>query len=252
MAEPSKTFDPSGVRAVLFDLDGTLLNVDMARFIPEYLARMAEHFADVVSPERFARTMRATISALIAADDGHLNAEMVTEVLEQRLGVAPADGALRLRKFFSDGLNELQPLVEPLPQARELLMSCVERGLQVVIATNPVFPRDVVAARLEWGGIGDLPYALVTTLENSNYCKPHPKYFTQVLAELGLSAVEAVMVGNDTEHDLAARKVGIPAFLVDPWMIERNGDEYSYDWRGDHQALERFLLTLGSPGGQGD
>ena len=195
--------------------------------------------------------MRATISALIAADDGRLNAEAVTEVLERQLGISPAEGAMRFRSFYLNGLSDLQQLVEPLPQAPELLTTCIDRGLRIVIATNPVFPREVVEARLNWGGIDNVDYALVTTLENSHYCKPHSKYFTQVLATLGLTADQAVMVGNDTEHDLAARKVGIPTFLVDPWMIERNGDNYSYDWRGDHRDLKKFLLTIGNMGDGG-
>lgn len=241
-------FDPARVRAVLFDLDGTLLDVDMSRFIPVYLERLAGHFSDLVAPERFARTMRRLISALLEADDGRLNALVVAEVLERRLGIDPLVGAVRFRNFYVQSLAGLQSLVTPLPQAQELLLTCLERGMQVVIATNPVFPREVVAARLEWAGIGALPYALVTSLENSHYCKPHPGYFRQVLAEIGLSAAEVVMVGNDTEHDLAARKVGIPTFLVDPWLIERNGPHYSCDWRGDHTQLGIFLETLGTPG----
>jgi phosphoglycolate phosphatase-like HAD superfamily hydrolase len=38
------------VRGVLFDLDGTLLQVEMREFIPAYIEGLAKHFPDAPDP----------------------------------------------------------------------------------------------------------------------------------------------------------------------------------------------------------
>src|SRR5439155_11925021 len=46
--------------------------------------------------------------------------------------------------------------------------------------------------------------------------KPHPAIFQAALDELGVSAEEAVMVGDSPEDDVeGARAIGMRAFLVD-------------------------------------
>jgi FMN phosphatase YigB (HAD superfamily) len=234
------------VKAVLFDLDGTLLQVEMNAFIPAYIDKLAVHFADVAERRAFTRVVRAATFALIQSDDGETtNEELFHAAIERQLGI---DGRLfgqRLERFYDDGMADLEGLIRPLPLARNILARCFERGLKVVIATNPVFPRAVVEARLRWGGLADFPFELVTTFENSRYCKPNPRYFHDVLDHLGLVPEEVVMVGNDTEHDLGARDAGIATFLVDTWLVDRLDGAYRADIRGGHMDLFRFVGRLG-------
>jgi len=236
------------VEAVLFDLDGTLLQVEMEQFIPAYIGGLAAHFADHADRGAFARTVRGTIHTLLTRPgDGTTNEALFLAALERQCAIPPALFGERLAGYCADGLAELAPLVRPLPLARRILQSCFERGLKVVIATNPVFPRPVIEARLGWGDLADFPFELVTTFENSRYCKPNPAYFDEILSRLGLEGRQAVMVGNDTEHDLAARKAGIPTFLVDTWMVDRLGGNFACDYRGGHLELCRFVTRLGRP-----
>ncbi|GIV81169.1 MAG: hypothetical protein KatS3mg051_0523 [Anaerolineae bacterium] len=85
------------------------------------------------------------------------------------------------------------------------------------IATNPLFPYVAVRHRLAWAGVpvDQVPLTLVTTLDNMHFAKPHPAYYEEILARLGLEAREAIMVGDDWEHDiLPARAAGLNAFWV--------------------------------------
>lgn len=234
------------IKGILFDLDGTLLQVEMREFIPAYVEGLSAHFADVAERRAFAEVVRAATFALIHSDDGDTsNEEMFYAATERHLGIGGALFAERLERFCADGLADLQGLVRPLPVARNILQRCFERGLKVVIATNPVFPSSVVEARLRWSGLASFPFELVTTFENSRYCKPNPRYFEDVLAHLELSPDEVVMVGNDTEHDLAARGAGIATFLVDTWLIDRMDGAFVTDFRGGHLDLFRFVGRLG-------
>ena len=236
-----------GIHAVLFDLDGTLLQVEMSEFIPAYIGGLAGHFADLVKPRRFARTLRAGIHALLAEAGGAgSNEAQLLAIIEAQLGIPAAEFRRRFAAYVADGLANLEPLVRALPLARSILARCFERGLKVAIATNPVFPQPVVDARLAWGGIADFPFDLVTSVENSAYCKPQPGYFLAVADSLGLPPQACLMVGNDTVHDLAACQVGIPTFLVDTWLVDRSDGRFASDYRGSHTDLFRFLGRVGA------
>lgn len=234
------------VKGVLFDLDGTLLQVEMMDFVPAYIEKLALHFADVARYQSFAKVMRGATIALIRGGDGsRTNEEIFHAAMQRQLGIERRLFRQRLQRFYADGLAELSPLIRPLPLARDILRRCFDRGLKVAIATNPVFPRPLVDARLKWGGIADFSYDLVTSVENSRYCKPHPEYFRQVLEHLSLAPEEVVMVGNDTEHDLGSRAAGIPSFLVDTWLVDRLNGDFQTDFRGNHLDLLRFVGGLG-------
>lgn len=234
------------IRGILFDLDGTLLQIEMKTFIPAYVGALAACFADVTERRKFSDTVLATTFALLQPrESGPTNETLFLMALERQLGIAPPLFAERLRRFSGDGLHDLAPHVRPLPMARRILQRCFDRGLKVALATNPVFPRLVTEARLRWGNLHDFPFAHVSSFENSRHCKPDPGYFRDLLADLDLAPEECLMVGNDTEHDLAAARAGILTFLVDTWLVDRLDGAFAADFRGGHPDLFRFAGRLG-------
>jgi FMN phosphatase YigB (HAD superfamily) len=237
----------ASVKGVLFDLDGTLLQVEMREFIPAYIQGLAKHFPDAPDPATFDRAVKDSIRALLASDEGAVNNEQFfLTALGRQLGLDAALCGERVRRYCANGMAGLESLVRPLALARNILARCFERGLRVALATNPVFPRQLVEARLRWAEIADFPFDYVTTFDNSRYCKPHPAYFRDVLSQLGLTPEECIMVGNDTEHDLGARSAGITTFLVDTWLLDRAKGDYVTDFRGGHCDLFQFLGKLGA------
>ena len=91
------------------------------------------------------------------------------------------------------------------------------QGYKVVIATSPVFPLTAIEQRLEWAGVRDFDYALITSYENMHACKPHLPYYQEILSKIGCRAEECLMVGNSFEEDIApATELGIMAF----WVVE--------------------------------
>lgn len=232
-------------RGILFDLDGTLLQVEMRRFIPAYTRGLAACFDDVTDPKRFAAgLLQATLALLKRQDGSQSNESFFLTLLEEQLDIAAGLFNLRLQQYCLEGLPQLAPMVQAHALARDVLERCRQSGLRVVLATNPVFPRAVVEARLDWGGMLDFPFELVTSYENSRFCKPHPGYFADILDFLGLAPEECLMVGNDTEQDLAARQAGVATFLVDTWLEDRCSGVFATDYRGDLADLYRFIDGL--------
>jgi FMN phosphatase YigB (HAD superfamily) len=229
------------IEAVFFDLDGTLLEVEMDSFISAYIKSLAPHFTDVVQHFTFGAALGEAMSALLEGENCYTsNEQLFFAVLKQRLGIDAQFFRERLEHYCADGLAELESLVRPLPLATQILNACRVRGLKVVLATNPIFPRAIVEARLAWGGMADFPFDMVTSIENTRHCKPDLRYFQDLLERFNLSPAATLMVGNDTEHDLAAREVGIQTFLVDTWLVNR-GHGYRPHHRGDHGQLLRFI-----------
>ena len=234
---PGTSINLDQIAAVLFDLDGTLIEVDMERFIPIYLRRLAERLRPHAEPQRTLQTMRGAVMAMLGDTLGDCSLEqLLRDRLAAELQIPWSGYQEALAAFCREELAELRPLVRPHPLARALVESCLARGWQVVLATNPIFPREVIEARLAWGELADLPFRSITSYETSRHCKPHPGFFLDVLATLGLPPRACLMVGNDTSHDLAAGQVGIPTCLLTTWRIDR-GAHFVADWEGSHPAL---------------
>lgn len=214
----------------------------MQLFVPAYLRRLAGRLAGGRDRQRTVQTLHAAVMAMLAGADGErLLEELLREVLDERLQLGWSDYQAALATFCREDLEELRPLVTPHPLARALVQSCLERGWRVVLATNPIFPRAVIDARLAWGGLDDLPFQLVTSYETSRHCKPHPGFFFDLVQELDLEPAACLMIGNDTGHDLAASRLGISTCLLTTWRIDRPDVTWPADWEGDHDALLALL-----------
>ena len=231
------------LEVVLFDLDGTLLRVEMNAFIPRYVEGLAEHCREHAKPKKFIRSMLEAIRALIREPSSgeQTNEQRLYSHLHQQLALPEVVVREAFMQFADNNLASLQELVRPIPLARKIVESCLQRDLPLVLATNPVFPAFMIEARLRWGGLGDVPFLHLTSFENSRYCKPQSGYFQEILDLLQLDPRRCLMVGNDAVQDMAAASVGIETYLVDTWLAERNGSHWPHDHRGDHSALYRFV-----------
>ncbi len=192
----------------------------------------------LANPARATRAMHNAVAAMFANNDVDKTLEKVLlEVLAAELGLAPAEYMASLEQFCANSLDELQPLVRGHAMARDLVDASLARGWQVVLATNPIFPRKVVDARVEWGGLDGGKFHHVAAYETAHFCKPNPNFFVEILAQLNIDGSECIMVGNDPLHDLAAGQVGMQTCLLTPWSISRVGVDFRPDWKGRHSEL---------------
>jgi len=239
----SQSIQNAPIKAILFDLDGTLLRVHMSEFIPKYLQGLASYCVEPEKTEIFIKTLLQSIRDLIhtEGDGSQTNEERICCWMEEKLAVTQGTLKNSLARFKNNGIDELQPLVHTIPLAQQIVKECLPTGLPLVLATNPVFPNFMIQARLEWGGLNEEDFCHLTSYENSCYCKPQAGYFNEIADRIGISPENCLMVGNDTSHDLSAAAVGMQTYLVDTWLVEREGPEWPCEHRGDHADLQRFL-----------
>ena len=208
------------IKAVLLDLDDTLLGNPPDTFTTSYLGALDAFLCEYLdwdgAPEAL---LRATYFLGQSRDPLRTNVDTFYDTLEPLLpveiGRAVFDEALDA--FYAAAYPRLEAITQRRPAARELVEWLVAREYIVVVATSPYFPREAVLQRMAWAGVplDEVPFRLVTTLENMHYTKPHMQYYEEILARIGVQADEAVMVGDDWSNDIVpAWCAGLNTFWI--------------------------------------
>ena len=207
------------LNAVLFDLDDTLLENDMAQFGPVFYELFARRFTPVIEPERLIAALSTTLQAVLQHDDPDITNEERFWREFPTLARLPIEILRQLvDRFYAEDFQQLQYLVRARPEAQQIVRLAKDRGLKIVLATNPMFPLTAILQRLEWANLPASDFTHITTLENSHACKPHARYFTEVLHLIGVEPREALMIGDDWRLDIApAIALGLHTY----WLNKR-------------------------------
>ena len=102
----------------------------------------------------------------------------------------------------------------PTKYAYKVLVHTQSKGLKTVIASNPMLPINVQLMRLKWAGVRDLFFDLITSVENSTFCKPRLEYYSEICKKIDVLPKNCLMVGNDRFNDMIASKIGMKTFLT--------------------------------------
>lgn len=211
------------IKAVLFDLDDTLLGNHMDTFIPSYFQLISQHAEPYLPGNIFLQELMIATQAMMSnLDPAVTNREAFWQMFQQRNGMDPQELEPVFHEFYLGKFEELAGLTQFRPSAAPLVEACMDQQLEVVIATNPMFPKVAVDARLRWAGlpVDTYDFRLVTTYETSHATKPHQAYYQEVLDEIGCAPQHAIMVGDDWERDIVpASDMGLFTY----W-ISQNGD----------------------------
>jgi len=194
------TFAQRPVAAVLFDLDGTLLDTlpDIARALNRALND--EGFAALPLEEVLAGVGRGAAVLVERMTAGRA----VDETTRARI----LDGFFRHYEALHHAADAA---VRPFEGVRECLDRLRERGDRLAVVTNK--RRDLALRSLEDGGVLDA-FELVVGGDTCTERKPHPEPLLHALRTLGVSAQAAVMVGDSSNDVDAARAAGVPVVVV--------------------------------------
>ena len=203
-------------QAVLFDLDGTLLDLSMREFVPHYFRALTAWAARYgVEPAHFTARLQAATAAMMRNQRPETNARVFARHFFPLAGKGEAYWRPIFDAFYREAFPSLRHLSRPRPAARRVVETALAQGYPVALATNPLFPEAAVRQRMVWAGVDDLPFALVTTYETCRASKPAAAYFREVCARLGAPPEACLMVG-DEPMDLAASQVGLATYWVHP------------------------------------
>lgn len=233
--------------AILFDLDGTLLDIDMNYFLPQYFNKMMvlAKTHGIKDVEQMAKQIYKSTDVMIEdINPQTTNEEVFMRDFLSKFSQLNKDKAIEFfNHFYTTGFPELKEHTKTFPGVPEMMANVFDKGLKVVIATNSVFPRSAIEQRLNWAGVGGFDFELITSYEIMHACKPHLAYYEEIANHIGVSPTKCLMVGNDIGEDLTAGQIGMKTFLVEDRLIDK-GIDLKPTWRGNLQSLFKFFDKL--------
>jgi FMN phosphatase YigB (HAD superfamily) len=214
---------PAKIKALLLDLDDTLLINDMRTFEPLYFHALMVHIRKAYDPRSFLDALGEATRAMFHNDGTRgTNAEVFQIVFFSRIKHEPAEVMPFLERFYTEGFESLRRYTAVDPDARILVERAQQEGYQIAIATQPLFPLSAILARLRWADVpaDEFAYDFISSYEVLGACKPHPYFFDTVISHLGRTAQECLMVGDSLEADMPARQYGLKTFWVDRGRVK--------------------------------
>lgn len=230
------------LKAVLFDLDGTLLPMDQDQFVKAYFGRLAKHLAP------FGYEAEALISAIWAGTKSMVkntgevtNEEAFWRTFCEIFGEKARMDEPHFAQFYATEFQKVQSVCGYTPEAAQTVHWIKEQGLRVSLATNPIFPAVATESRVRWAGLQPEEFEDYTTYENSCFCKPNLRYYEKILQKLKLQPEQCLMVGNDVDEDLVAGKLGMDVFLLTDCLINPSGSSIEAYPHGGFAQLRQFM-----------
>ena len=233
------------IKAILFDLDGTLLPMDLDIFLNDYLTRFTLSMAPAGhTPEEFRKAVWAGTAAMVKNDGSRTNEEVFWEAYFTLFGAESIQDRELLEAYYYNDFQNVRKVCGFDPRAAEAIREIKAMGYRTILATNPLFPAIATNSRVRWIGLQPEDFELITTFENSCYAKPNLKYFEEIMEKQGLKPEECVMVGNDVAEDMVARHLGLKVFLMTDCLINKPGADITQFPHGSFPELMEFIRGL--------
>lgn len=233
------------IKAILFDLDGTLLPMDQDIFIKAYFKGLAGKLAPLgYEPNQLIDAIWKGTSAMIQNDGSRLNEDLFWEVFANIYGSKGLEDKIHIDNFYSTDFQRVKNACGYAPESEQLINSLKEKGYRVILATNPIFPKVATYSRIRWCNLSPEDFEIITTYDNCHFCKPNPKYYEEILKNAELTPEECLMVGNDVDEDMVAQSLGMKVFLLTDCIINKHDKDISCYPHGSFDELRSYLESI--------
>lgn len=202
---------------LLFDLDNTLLGSYPKPLRLQFIWRMIQVLGrQWILPHRTLRFLKELRAEVETGNPALTNAERSYSVVKRHFPVVPeSEITTWTHRLIRDVFKGLLPNFFPIPTGERLIQDILKhKKYRVVLATNPVWPLEIVEMRMSRGGLRCQDFEWVTHAENMHYTKRSVLYYQEVLNHLKVSPSDCLMIGDSEVKDGIARQLGIPVFLI--------------------------------------
>ncbi|MBE7017053.1 MAG: HAD family hydrolase [Ruminococcaceae bacterium] len=228
-------------KAIFFDLDGTLLPMDMDVFAKTYFKELCISLAKYgVSAEKLIEAVWAGTKEMVLNDGSCKNEKRFWDKFLSLTGIVSDTIFAETDYFYSHEFNKARVVTGENPLAVEAVRAAAKGGRKVVLATNPLFPYAAQLSRISWIGLKEDDFVLITSYESDSFCKPNPNYYIEICRRIGVEPGDCLMIGNDINEDMiAAEKAGMDAYLVKDCLISGGKS-----WEGPSGSFEEMLEMI--------
>lgn len=233
-------------KAILFDMDGTLVPMDNDVFVKGYFKELAKKLSPIgLAPDALIAAVWAGTKAMVKNDGSKPNVTVFWETFGQVTGKDVSEYRAQSDAFYANEFMAAKVYTQENPLAKEAVRLAHLAAEKVVCASNPLFPLTGQHSRMGWVGLSGEDFDLVTSYESDSFCKPNPQYFLSVCGRLGVKPEECLLIGNDEQEDMqAASSIGMDCYLVTDCVIRRQECPW-HGMSGTFAEMVEFLRTLG-------
>lgn len=233
------------MKAIFFDLDGTLLPLDEKLFVDIYFTELSKVFSEYnIDSKKLVETIWTATHEIIKNDGKRTNEEVFWDKFKSIVNIDLSDVKKVLEKFYANEFfTKLKKCSTENNLAKVAVNLAKKNGRKVVLATNPVFPIDALV-RLKWTGLDIDDFDYVTHYSNSSFSKPNPKYYLDLCEKLDVEPKDCLMIGNDERQDIfAASSAGMNCYLVTDYLYTYPECKVNCE-KGSFEDLIEKLKTL--------
>ena len=232
------------MKNILFDLDGTLLPMDVEEFVNDYFHLIVEEmYKNGRDGKMIINAVIKGVTAIAKKDGTKTNEDVFWDVFASETNIKKEDIEAEFMHFYNTNFNKANKNIQS-PNMIEAVKVLKEKGYALYLATNPLFPSIATEKRIEWAGLNKEDFKFITTYENSYYCKPNASYYQELVDKFNLDVNECLMVGNDVKEDGAAKEVGIDVYLVNDYLLNKYNLDINTKYCGSSLDFLEFVRIL--------
>ena len=228
----------------LFDLDGTLLPMDFDKFMELYFYNLGVHFHGKIEPRQLAKFIMDATGIMVLTKNNQTNEEKFMNHFETLIDGDIQEYREEFNLFYDSLFENVKPSTFASNEIIESVKILKEKGYEVAIATNPLFPLKANHHRIRWAGLDKNDFSYISSFEENKYTKPHIEYYQEVLSSVNKKPEQCYMVGNDVFDDLPAGKLGIETYLITDCLLNSKNLEINTNHQGDYSDFYQFVKNL--------
>ncbi len=235
----------SNIKTILFDLDGTLLDLNMDTFLPHLLRALTKKISHLVPNRLFIKYMVNSMQILNKNNGPETNEVLFNNYFYSKMPCPRSELVPLINEFFEEDFDDLKIFSRRMTGAKHLIQYLTDLNFDIIIATTPISPISTILHRLKWAGLENFHYTMITSCENSRACKPNYIYFKDILKTINRRAEDCLMVGDENK-DMLAANFGFKTFLIPGERTKLGEDTPKPDYIGDllllHNIIEKSNL----------
>lgn len=189
---------------VFLDYDGTLSKTNDKEFSDIYFKHLSK-FLDVDYYMLKKEIINVIKEIIKNTDIIKSNYEKFLFLMNDKFGYNEKQWEKIFFNFYNEEFIKIKEKIVPNIKLIEYFLSSNHK---LIFASNPLFPEIAVKKRIEMIKMKPEDFFYISTMENSNFTKPHKSYFDDILFKNNLNPMQCVMIG-DTDYDKACEKSNI-------------------------------------------
>lgn len=232
------------MKAIFFDLDGTLLPMDVELFMKVYFDEMSKLFEGLLEKEDLINAVMKATGTMVRDLSDRTNETVFMETFKHLMEADITQHQALFEAFYETTYEHVKISSHVSHDMVEAIKLIKEKGYKIVLVTNPLFPEKAIISRIKWAGLAPEDFDYISSFEQNHYCKPQLLFYEEVLKDNNLEAKDCLMVGNDVQEDMIVAQLGMDTYLLDEHLMHRTDEEVDVTYRGGHADFLAFVKTV--------